>query len=95
TGSYVGKGRGGKLLRVDLYWQDGRAERVSIRGDFFAHPEDGFDAAEDGLAGVPLTELGQVFGRQLEARGVTLFGLLPSDLDDAVESIVSSAIKQG
>lgn len=89
-GSYVGKPAGAKLLRLDLEWNDGLVVRVSIRGDFFAHPEDGFDEAEAALAGVPVAELGAVLERELEVRGVTLFGLSPGDVGAAASGIVAS-----
>jgi len=93
TGAYVGKPSGGKLLRLGLEWDErgGRAvaTRVSIRGDFFAHPEDGFDEAEASLAGVELARLGEAFGSALAARGVELFGLRPGDIDVACADILA------
>jgi hypothetical protein len=89
-GSYVGKPAGAKLLRLDLEWDDGRVVHASIRGDFFAHPEDGFDAAEAALAGVQVADLGAVLARELDARGVTLFGLTPGDVGVAAAAIIAS-----
>ncbi len=93
TGSYVGKPSGGKLLRLGLDWEEraGRlvATRVSIRGDFFAHPEEGFDAAEASLAGAELSRLGAGFAAALAAAGVELFGLSPGDLDVACADILA------
>jgi hypothetical protein len=89
-GSYIGKPAGSKLLRLDLEWDGGLVVCASIRGDFFAHPEDGFDEAEAALAGVPVAELGAALERELEARGVTLFGLSPGDVGTAAAGIVAS-----
>ncbi|TFG80702.1 MAG: hypothetical protein E4H20_10815, partial [Spirochaetales bacterium] len=66
-GAYVGKARGGKLLRMDLSWTDGIIEAISVRGDFFAHPEDGFEAAESAIVGNAPADAGSVFQRELEA----------------------------
>jgi hypothetical protein len=89
-GSYVGKPAGAKLLRLDLEWDGALVVRASIRGDFFAHPEDGFDEAEAALAGVPVAELGAALSRELVSRGVTLFGLSPGDVAAAAAVIVAS-----
>ncbi len=91
-GSYVGRAKGGKLLRVALEWEGGTVGSISVHGDFFAHPEDAFDEAERGLAGCALDGLGSRFGSLLAAGGVTLYGLLPEDLDDAVRTITGSAL---
>ena len=89
TGSYIGKPAGGKLLRLTLDWQDGLILRAAIRGDFFAHPEDGFDEAEAALAGTPVSVLGATFARELAARGVRLFGLAPESVGIAAADIVA------
>jgi len=91
TGSYIGKPSGGKLLRMTLDWQDGRIVRTAIRGDFFAHPEEGFDEAEAALSGTPVAEIGASFARELATRGVTLFGLLPESAGIAAADILARA----
>lgn len=91
NGSYIGKPTGGKLLRISLEWEHGLVRRISIRGDFFAHPEDGFDEAESALVGTPVEHLGQTFAEALASRGVTLFGLSPQDVGIAVASILVSS----
>jgi len=91
TGSYIGKPSGGKLLRLSLEWEQGLVRSISVRGDFFAHPEDGFDAAEAALVGAPVEHVGEAFARELAARGVTLFGLSPEDVGIAAASILSSS----
>jgi len=88
-GSYVGKPEGRKLLRLTLEWDGGVVTRAYIRGDFFAHPEEGFDEAEAALAGVPVADLGSAFAIELEKRGVELFGLTPDDVGAAAATIVS------
>jgi hypothetical protein len=95
TGSYVGKAKGGKLIRLELSWTQDRIDALRLRGDFFAHPEDGFEAVEASLPGCLLTELGAAFARGIAERGVSVFGLLPEDLDDAARAIVASASGKG
>ena len=46
------KPEGCKLLRVEVEIEDGIARSVRVRGDFFAHPEELFEAAEGALTGV-------------------------------------------
>ncbi len=89
-GSYIGKPAGAKLLRLDLEWDGNLVIRASIRGDFFAHPEDGFDEAEAALAGVPVADLGQALARELETRNVTVYGFSPGDVGMAAALIVAS-----
>ncbi len=90
-GSYVGKPEGRKLLRLTLEWEGCVVTRADIRGDFFAHPEEGFDGAEAALAGVPVADLGSAFAIELEKRGVELFGLAPEDVGAAAAAIVAGA----
>jgi len=51
------KPEGMKLLRVEIEAEDGFASRVQVRGDFFAHPEELFEEAEEALGGSPIAEL--------------------------------------
>jgi hypothetical protein len=95
TGEYVGKPAGGKLLRMSLLWEDGLVRGLSIRGDFFAHPEEGFDEVEKAMIGTSVNELGESFARETDARGVKLYGLTPQDVGDAIASILSKAKTEG
>lgn len=88
-GSYTGKAPGSKLLRVALEWEGQTVKSITIKGDFFAHPEQGFEEAEASLAGKPLSGLGDIFKKELEDRSVELFGLSPLDLDVALAAILS------
>ncbi len=88
TGNYIGKAKGGKLLRLTLNWHGDTVESMQIRGDFFAHPEEGFDKLESALRGIPLTEARNLYERALVAYGVTVYGLLPEDLEDAIREIL-------
>ena len=72
---------GGKLLRLTVDIEDGVLVSVSLRGDFFAHPEEGFDRAEASLAGIPAARFEPTLREALSREGVELFGL---SADDAV-----------
>lgn len=89
-GSFVGKAKGGKLLRLSIEAAGGVVTALSVRGDFFAHPEERFDELEAGLVGCPVEELGARFGSGAAALGLTIYGLLPEDLDAAVAAIRAS-----
>lgn len=81
----IGKPEGCKLLRMTIEL-DGvpstasRIRAISIRGDFFAIPEEAFDELERELAGISLGELGQKFNalareKNLECAGISGRGL--------------------
>lgn len=93
-GSYIGKPAGGKLLRVDLEWDDGVVKKLSIRGDFFAHPEERFDEAEAAMVGAPVDGLAAALDAVLRKAGVTLYGLSASDIGVAVDVIMAGQAVQ-
>lgn len=89
-GSFVGKAKGGKLLRLSIEAEGGVIQAIRVRGDFFAHPEELFDELEASLVACPIDELGARFATGAAALGLTIYGLLPEDLDAAVASIRAS-----
>lgn len=94
-GSWVGRAKGGKMLRLSAAWEDGIIESIAIHGDFFAHPEDGFDAAEAALAGQPVDGISRTFATALAENSVSLFGLLPEDLDLAFAAMIAESRQDG
>lgn len=94
TYTFTGKGKGGKLLRLKLATEkplskDSVIHAIAIHGDFFAHPEDGFDHVEQYLIGKPVYDVGFWFAKGMELYNVTVYGLLPEDLTTAVQSMVA------
>jgi hypothetical protein len=86
----VGKPPGGKLIRVSARVKDGVFQSVSIRGDFFASPEEGFDNAQDALAGTAVSALEENFACFLAREGVETSGITPASLAALVsEGILS------
>ena len=71
----VGKPAGCKLIRIRAEVTDGIVESISIRGDFFASPEEGFERAEKRLAGTALSEIAARFDALLAEESIEVFGI--------------------
>jgi hypothetical protein len=59
---------------------------MSIRGDFFATPEDGFDRVEERLRDIPAETLGPYFDRLLAEEGVETQGIDGRGLSQVLHS---------
>jgi lipoate-protein ligase A len=68
------KPEGGKLLRVELELEGEVVVSAIVRGDFFAHPEELFEAAEASLAGCPAAELPARAAAAFSRPGLLLYG---------------------
>jgi hypothetical protein len=68
-----------------------RIKTISIRGDFFASPEEGFERAESRLAGTPVLDAGENFKRFLKEEGVEAQGINGTALGE----ILSKAVEEG
>jgi hypothetical protein len=66
-------------------------KRISIRGDFFASPEEGFDRVEKRLSGIPLSEIAATFDALLADEGVEAFGVS----GEGIAEVLSAAIVAG
>ncbi|GHV85728.1 hypothetical protein AGMMS50230_13360 [Spirochaetia bacterium] len=71
----LGRPPGCKLIRLSADIEDGLITFISIRGDFFASPETGFENAERRLTGTALAEAGCAFDTFLAEEGVEAFGI--------------------
>ncbi|MDR2552425.1 MAG: hypothetical protein LBD31_04565 [Treponema sp.] len=78
----LGRPVGCKLIRLSAEVEDGVIRRLSIRGDFFAAPGEGFDRAEARMAGVPLAGSGRVFDALLAQEGVEASGIHGAALEE-------------
>jgi hypothetical protein len=76
----IGKPEGCKLIRFTAEVEQGRIKTISIRGDFFASPEDKFALVEQGLSGVPLADLETAFDALMRREGIEAFGINGSGL---------------
>jgi hypothetical protein len=81
-----GKPPGSKLIRVsaEMELRDGvpTVRSLSVRGDFFALPEEGFEAAEASLRDLPLARLAEDFEAAMQARGVRLLGISGREVEE-------------
>ena len=71
---------GGKLLRMELEVESGVVLRAMVRGDFFAHPEEAFEAAEAELTGVSVDRLEEAALALFSKPPLEIFGATPSDI---------------
>lgn len=78
----------GKLLKLSADVEGGVLKAVALRGDFFAHPEEGFDRAEASLAGIPAADFRNAFAAALAREGVELFGLSADAAADVFEEML-------
>lgn len=82
---------GGKLLRVELALCDDVAQRVAVKGDFFAYPEEAFESAEAALSGSPVALLASRALELFSRPGLSLYGLGPADIAAAIGAALASA----
>jgi lipoic acid synthetase len=71
----LGKPPGCKLIRLSGEAEGSAIRNISIRGDFFASPEDEFEKLEQVLRGVRVEDAEKVFDSFLERRGIEAFGI--------------------
>jgi len=75
---------GGKLLRVELEGERGTVLRARVRGDFFAHPEESFEAAEAELGGTPLDRIAETALAAFSRPGLAMYGASAADIAQAL-----------
>jgi len=76
----LGKPPGCKLIRFTAELNGNRIERIQIRGDFFAVPEEAFEGLETELRGTDLSQVAERFTElaekfHIELQGITGTGL--------------------
>jgi hypothetical protein len=82
---------GGKLLRVEVEVESGIVLRAIVRGDFFAHPEEAFEAAEGALAGLPTESLAEAALALFSEPPLKLFGAESADIARALADAAGQA----
>jgi hypothetical protein len=87
----MGQPAGCKLIRLSAGIEDGVIRHISIRGDFFASPEEGFERAEARLRGIPAAEAGTAFDSFLREEGVEAAGIHGAGLAE----VLAGAIRAG
>ncbi len=78
------KPEGGKLLRVELEAEGGTVLRARVRGDFFAHPEESFEAAEIELGGTGLGRIAETALAAFSRPGLVLYGASAAGIAEAL-----------
>jgi hypothetical protein len=87
----MGRPAGCKLIRLSAGIEDGVIRYISIRGDFFASPEEAFERAEVRLAGVSVAEAGTAFDSFLKEERIEAFGISGAGLDE----VLAAALRAG
>jgi lipoate-protein ligase A len=82
---------GGKLLRVEVEIESGVVLRALVRGDFFAHPEEAFEAAEAELVGLSSDRLFDAALSLFSRPPLVLFGASAEDIALALKEAAREA----
>jgi hypothetical protein len=74
-----GKPEGCKLLRIEVELEGDQTNlivrSISIKGDFFAIPEERFDALESSLSNLPLEGFAAFFDARAREQGLQMAGI--------------------
>jgi lipoic acid synthetase len=84
----MGKPEGCKLIRLTADLEGDLIKNISIRGDFFASPEEGFDRAEGRLRGIPRERLAAAFDRFLAEEKVETLGINGTAVAQVLEEVL-------
>lgn len=95
----IGKPEGCKLLRMTLEVEPplsraSRLQRISIRGDFFAVPEEAFEEVERELEGTALAELGTRFDALVLEKGIQCAGIGGAGVAELVQNLLEQKVLQ-
>jgi hypothetical protein len=71
----MGKPGDCKLIRLSGETEGDRIKSISIRGDFFASPEEDFEKLEQGLTGAAVSSVASTFDALLTEYRIECFGL--------------------
>ncbi|MDR0669973.1 MAG: hypothetical protein LBF95_07810 [Treponema sp.] len=86
----AGKPQGCKLIRVSAEIRDDRIVYISIRGDFFACPEERFDAVEEALVGTPVSTLAESFDSLITLNNMETFGISGAGLAEVFNEALTA-----
>jgi hypothetical protein len=85
----IGKPKGCKLLRISVDISEpldkkSSVRSISIRGDFFASPEEVFEMAEKKLAGISLIDLPAQFDFLMETMHIQAIGITGEGIRETI-----------
>ncbi|GHT97416.1 hypothetical protein FACS1894142_1900 [Spirochaetia bacterium] len=86
----MGKPVGCKLIRLSADIDGDMVRSIQIRGDFFASPEEAFDAAESRLVDIPIAEFAHRFDCRMAEAGAELSGIN----GQGVASVLNTALEK-
>jgi hypothetical protein len=86
----IGKPEGCKLIRISAEIEEGAVKSISIRGDFFASPEEVFDRIEKALEGTRLRDIPEVFDSFIREQGIETCGISGPGLAEVLEAAVNA-----
>lgn len=81
----IGKPAGAKLIRICAGIEDGIIGSISIHGDFFAVPEEGFERVESRLPGTALAGVAVRFDELMAEEGVEPYGISGSAVAEVLK----------
>ena len=80
----VGKPADCKLLRISAEIDGDLIRSISIHGDFFAFPEEGFERVESRLGGTPIGRLEERFAALMVEEAVEGYGITASGVAEVL-----------
>jgi hypothetical protein len=89
----MGRPPGCKLIRLSADIEDGLVMSLSVRGDFFASPETGFDNAVRRMAGIALDQAACSFNSFLKDEGVEAFGINGEAIAELLYQAINSELE--
>ena len=93
VGNSIYKIPDGKLIKIELHYDNNAIDQVKITGDFFAYPESSIEGMEKMLAGLELNEeqITQKIDDIIKIREFELFGLNPAGIARAIMMCVENS----
>ncbi|MEM3364199.1 MAG: lipoate protein ligase C-terminal domain-containing protein [Candidatus Micrarchaeia archaeon] len=85
------KVRGGKLVRVDVQFMEGRIASIRITGDFFMHPEDAIIEIERRMVGLHKDNIAEGVAEVFSSVNAEIVGFTPSDISDMISEAIDDA----
>jgi hypothetical protein len=86
----MGRPPGCKLIRLSADIDNGIIRSLSVRGDFFASPEEAFETVERRMTEIALSDFSSAFDAFCREEGVECFGIN----GEAIETLFKTAVEE-